>query len=481
MKNRFAKLLFLSLLLGIMVISCSKKVTDYERGMKFMQVGDYENAIKSFELAVWDQPDNPDVRYYLGEALRKSDERRKAFRQYAFAAKIGSREISDRFTKWCWELYEKGDDDVDDIARLAIIAHEKNPEAQFLYGQASGYSGLPFLRDALDWSSDKKVVDPIFRLLDNSRSLLTGAFLNQVTKVADGFEEFGPVRFGRQKNEMIWSRVKKDERGRYQYRDIQLYKRSLLDTSCSAITTVGTTSAFPCCSKDSLFIYYSDGSRIYQYNLKDGTTARLMNGAFPDISENGGKLLFTQGWNIFISDTAGKSFKALARGPRFTYEFNFMPRFLHPHDSLVVFLSYRNNNLGFYQVDTSGTRESQIANVYRYGFYEDRPWLYAYDISPDGNTIAFSRDNQLYLLDIQTGSEQPLALYGAYPAFSPDGKKLVILTRQYGETGEVALVNLDEVYKTKAFFEKGKADRGTLLKLLKKATKGMEKEKFQID
>ncbi len=481
MKNQFAKLLFLSLFLGIILLSCSKKLSDFERGKKFMAVGDYENAVKSFELAVWDQPDNPSYRYDLAEALRKAEERRKAFRQYAFAAKIGSKEISNRFTRWCWELYEKRDSDVDDIAKLAIIAYEKNPEAQFLYGQSAGYSGLPFLRDALDWSSNKKIVEPIFTLLNNSRIMLTGAFLNLFTREADGFEDFGPVRFGPIKNELLWARVKKDARGRYQYKDIQLCKRLISDTTCTEITTVGTSTAFPCCSKDSTMIYYSDGSRIYQYNLKDGTTARLMNGAFPDVSENGGKLLFTQNWNIFIGDTAGKSAKALARGPRYAYEYNFMPRFLHPHDSLIVFLSYRNNYLGFYQVDTSGTREKLIATIYRYGFYEDRPWLYAYDISPDGKAIAFSRDNQLYLLDINTAKEDPLDLFGAYPSFSPDGKKLVILTRGYGETGEIAIVDLDEVFKAKAFFNSGKADRGTLLKLLKKATKDMPKEKFKID
>lgn len=481
MNNQYTKLLLLFLLLGILLFSCSKKLSDFERGKKFMEVGDYENAIKSFELAMWDLPDNAEVRYYLGEALRKADERRKAFRQYAFAAKIGSRDISDRFTKWCWELYQKGDSDVDDIAKLAIIAYEKNPEAQFLYGQSTGYSGLPFLRDALDWSSDKKIVDPIFRLMDNSRIMLTGAFLNQVTKVADRFEEFGPVRFGPKKNEIIWSRVKRDDRGRYQSKDIQLYKRSLVDTICTPITTVGTTTAFPCCSKDSTFIYYSDGSRIYQYNLKDGTTARLMDGAFPDVSQNGKKLLFTQNWNIIISDTTGKSMKMLVRGPYYSYEYHFMPRFVHPHDSIVVFLSYRNNYLSLYQVDTSGTRQKHLAIIYRYGFDGNRPGLYAYDISSDGKTIVFSRDNQIYLLDIQTGREEPLELYGAYPVFSPDGKKLAILTREYGEIGEVALVDLDEINKTKAFFEKGKADRGILLNLLKKATKGMEKAKFQID
>ncbi len=481
MKAQFKNLMFLILISGLILGSCSKKMSDIERGKKFMKVGDYANAVKSFELAVWDHPDDPNVRYDFGEALRKTDENRKAYRQYAMAARIGSKEISDRFTKWCWELYEKGGGDVDDIARLAIIAHEKNPEAQFLYGQATGYSGLPFLRDALDWSSDKKIVDPIFRLLDNSRIMLTGAFLKQITKIADGFEEFGPVRFSPIKEELIWSRVKKDARGRYQSKDIQLYKRSLSDTICTEITSVGTSIAFPCCSKDSMFIYYSDGSRIYQYNLKDGTTARLMNGAFVDVSDNGAKLLFTQNWNIFISDTSGKSVKALARGPRYAYEYNFLPRYIHPHDSIVVFLSYRNNYLGFYQVDTSGTREKQIAIVSRYSFYEDRPWLYAYDISPDGKTIAFSRDNQLYLLDINTGKEEALNLYGAYPSFSPDGKKLVILTRQYGETGEIATIDLEEVAKAKTFFNNGKADRGTLLKLLKKATKDMQKEKFEID
>ena len=480
MMAQIKNFVIVALFLGLIGFSCSKKISDYERGTKFMELGDYDNAVKSFDLAVWDQPDNPDVRYHLAEALRKAGETRKAYRQYSIAAKIGSKEISDRFTQWAWELYEEGDSDVDEIAKLAIIAYEKNPEALFLYGIYQRYSGLPFLRDAIDWSSDKKIVEPTFELLTNNRIMLTRAFLNQLTSIKDGFEEFGPVRFTPIKDEIIWSRVKKDHRGSYQSKDIQLYTRTLTDTTCNELTTVGTSFAFPCCSNDSIMIYYSDGSRIYQYNLKNGTTARLMNGVFPDISANGENLLYSQNWNIVISDTSGKSSRPLTQGRRY-YEYNFMPRFIHPADSVVVFLSYRDRYLGFYKVDTSGNGEKQIATVSRYGFYEDRPWLYAYDISPDGNTIAFSRDSQLYLLNIETGKEDTLALYGAYPSFSPDGKKLAILTRQYGETGEVAIVDLAEVFEAKALFESEKADRGKLLKLLKKATKDIEKEKFEID
>jgi len=480
MKTRLKNMVFLVLFFGLMGFACSKKISDYERGKKFLQVGDYENAVKSFDLAIWDNPDNPEVRYNFGEALRKAGKTRKAYRQYSIAAKIGSKAISDRFTKWAWELYEDLDSDVDAIARLAIIAHKKNPAAQFLYGINHGYSGLPFLRDALDWSSDKKIVEPIFEMLANNPIILTRAFLKQITTDEDGFEEFGPVKFSPIKDEIVWSRAKKNQRGRYRIKDIKLYARVLSDTAYRELTTVGTSFAFPCCSQDSTMIYYSDGSKIYQYNLKDGTTARLMNGAFPDISTNGEFLLFSQNWNVFIADTSGKNSKPLTQGRRY-YQYNFMPRFLHPADSVVVFLSYRDHYLSFFKVDTSGTGEKQLARVSYYGFYEDRPWAYAYDISPDGKTIAFSRDNQLYLLNIETGKEDTLALYGAYPTFSPDGKKLAILTRRYGETGEVAIVDLDEVFEAKSLFTSKKANRGKLLKLLKKATKDMEKEKLEID
>jgi len=435
----------------VILISCSKKMSDFERGKKFLEVGDYDNAVKSFDLAIWEQPDNPDIRYHLAEALEKADKDRRAYRQYFISAKIGSKEISNRFTKRAWELYEKGDSDGRGFAQLAIIAYNKNAEAQFLYGQQQGYSGLPFLRDAIDWSSDKKIVEPTFKLLAANRTLLTRAFLNQITTVEDRYEEFGPVIFGNIKNQIIWSRAKKNYRGRYQAKDIKLYTRSLSDTTVEELTTVGTNFACPCFTADSL-IYYSDGNRIYHYNLKEDSTTRLMNGVFPDISENGEQIIFTLGSNIIISDTAGNKIKALTNARRY-YRYNIMPKFIHPKDSIIVFLSYRDGYLDFYQNDTSGTTEKKIATISHYGFNDSRPWLHCFDISPDGQNIVFSRNNRLYFLDIETGKEDTLGIYGAYPTFSPDGKKLTILTREYGETGEVAIVDLDEVFEAKSFFK----------------------------
>ena len=484
MNNTSKYLSILFLLIGLFLISCSSELSDFERGKKFMKVGDYENAVKSFELTVWEQPDNPDVRYRFGEALEKAGERRMAYKQFFIAAKIGSKEISNRFTERAWELYEKQESNVDDMAGLAIIAHEKNATAQFLFGQHKvkyeNYSGLPFLRDALDWSSDKKIVEPAFKLMREKQILLSHAFTEQITTHKDNFEEFGPVIFTSIKDEIIWSRAQKDDRGRYKTKDIKLYVRTLSDTTANSLVTVGTSISFPSCAKDSTMIYYCDGTNICKFNSKEGTTSKIIAGEYPNISENGENLLFSQNWSIFGSDTSGKTIKKLVS--RELNQYNFMPKYIHPKDSIIIFLSYRDYYLSFFQTDTAGTNIKQIAQIGRkYGFEYDRSWLHSYDISPDGKNIVFSRNKQLYIIAIESGKEDTLAVYGAYPSFSQDGKKLIILTRGYGETGEVAIVDLEEVYKAKELFEKDKADRKKLLKLLKKATKEIEKEKFEVD
>ncbi|MHA1749847.1 MAG: hypothetical protein ACTSYF_14550 [Promethearchaeota archaeon] len=475
MNTQVKNILLLSIFVGLNILSCSdSKLSDFKRGKIFMELEDFENAVKSFEMAVWDHPNDPDIRYHFADALRNEGNSRKAYQQYIIAARIGSREISDRFTKWAWELYNKGDSDAGEIAELAIISYEKNAEAQFLYGQDQGYNGLPFLRDAIDWSSDKKIVEPTFEYIKKHRALISSAFFEQITRNDDGFEDFGPVVFTTNEDEIIWSRAKKNNWGRYQYKDIKLYAQTVNDTSIEELTNVGTSLAFPCYDGNNSLIYYSQGDRVYQYNRNESTTSRMINGSFVDLSSNNDRILLTRNWNIFISDTSGMTAKQLTRRKR--YDYNFMPKFIHPQDSMIVYLSFRDRNLCFFINDTTGRKEKLIAIIDRYGFDLNNPGLNAYDISPDGKYIVFSRDRQLYSLDIETSKEDTLFLYGAYPTFSPDSKRISILTRRYGETGEVAIVDLDELFEANTFFKEGNPDRGKLLRLLKKATEGIEKE-----
>jgi len=478
----FKKFTALSILfLGFMLLSCSNEISDFERGKMFMKLGDYDNAVKSFKLAVWNQPDDAERHYYLGAAFENVGERKKAYKRFLISAKIGSKDISEKFSQRAWKWFKEGYSyrSSERFAKLAIIANEENPEAQFLYGIYNGYSGLPFLRDALDWSSDDKIVQNAFKYLKQNRELLTNAFLNRITSKKDGFEEFGPAAFSPVHNEVIWCRVKKNHNGRYQSKNIKLYGRMLPDTSSFALTTIGTSIAFPVCSGDSIMIYYSNKNRIYQFNRKDKTTSALTKGAFVDVNKTGDKLAFSKKWQIFISDTSGKTVKQLTKPKR--YEYNFMPKFIHPKDNMVVFLKYSQNagNLYFYKIDSAGHSETKIAKISRYGVDFDRPWRNAYDISPDGNKLVFVRDKRLFIVNINTGKEDTLHIFGDYPTFSPDGKKLLILTRKYGETGQVAIVDLDKVLETNTFFKEGKFDRKKMLRLLEKCTMNMEKEKFE--
>ena len=59
MKAQMKGFMFLCFFIALILFSCSdSKISDFERGKKFMELSDYDNAVKSFELAVWNQPDN---------------------------------------------------------------------------------------------------------------------------------------------------------------------------------------------------------------------------------------------------------------------------------------------------------------------------------------------------------------------------------------------------------------------------------------
>ena len=471
--------LIISLLFFMIIILSCEKMSNFERGKIFMELKDYDNAAKSFDLAVWDRPDNPDVRYHFAQALEKQGERRKAYNQYLISARIGSKEISNRLSDRAWELYENDIRDAHEFAKLAIIAHEKNAKAQFIYGYQNGYSGLPFLRDALNWSSDKKIIEATFELLKNQRYLLTPAFIEQITFRRDKYEDYGPVLFNPINNEMIWVRSFDQWIRGSRQREIALYSKAEKDTTFRKLTNLSSYFINPVLSEDGKKVYYSANEKIQLYDRIANTTTRLMKGIFPDFSSSSNLLVYTNDWNIYLSDSAATKVKTLKAGRRY-YEFNFMPRFVPPRDSLIIFLSYRRETrkLDFVKTDTSGKFEKKVAS-FQNNFNDDRPYSYSYDISPDGNNIVFSRNNRIFTIDIETGKEDTLNLYGAYPTFSPDGKKLAIFTREYGETGEVALVDLEDVKKSNEFFEKNKSNRGKMRKLLKKATKNMEKESFQ--
>jgi hypothetical protein len=450
-----------------------------------MELEDFENAVKSFELAVWEQPKNAEFRYHLGEAYANAEGSRRGYKQFKIAAKIGSKKISKRFTELAWEVYEQypGSSELSNVSALAIVAHKKNAEAQFLYGQQlirdDKIGGITFLRDALDWSGDEKIVNPMIKLIKENRYMLSPAFYSQITREEEPFEDYGPVVFSPIENEIIWSRADKGTMTREQKGRIVLCGRFINETETNELTMVNDPFTFPCCSNDSSLIYYSDGERIYQFHRMNKTTRRLNNGSYPDVSRNDSILCCHHNGNIFLADTSGNIIKMLTDRNR--YEYNFIPKFVHPADSIIIFLSYRDNTLSFFKIDTTGKNEQLIANIDKYGFDRNRLYQYAYDVSPNGKNIIFSWDEELFQLNIQSGKANKIYVSGAYPSISPDGESLAILSRKYGDRGNIAIVNLPELYECNRSFENNEINRKKLLKYLQKAAECMEKPEVRLD
>ena len=46
--------------------------------------------------------------------------------------------------------------------------------------------------------------------------------------------------------------------------------------------------------------------------------------------------------------------------------------------------------------------------------------------SPDGKEVAFQRDYDVWVVDVETGSERRLARLADYPSWSPDGRRLLV-------------------------------------------------------
>lgn len=81
----------------------------------------------------------------------------------------------------------------------------------------------------------------------------------------------------------------------------------------------------------------------------------------------------------------------------------------------ILFLSSRDGNYEVYKVDSDGANLTRLTNTDADEF--DARW------SPDGQTILYERNGQLWLMD-NDGANQRYLLNGRHGAFSPDGTKI---------------------------------------------------------
>jgi TolB protein len=114
-----------------------------------------------------------------------------------------------------------------------------------------------------------------------------------------------------------------------------------------------------------------------------------------------------------------------------------------PDRSSILFNSYRTGRSDLYLIRPGQAEPVRLTRDERYDAHAD--W------SPDGRSILFHReiargDYDIYLLDLESGREQPLITgpgEQAYPAWSPDGRRIAFASDRDNEAGKVDLYLAD--------------------------------------
>lgn len=464
---------FLSIFMVITLIflSCGGEMSNYERGKKFMKLEDWDNAVKAFETAVWDDPDNADHRLDYGLALAHQGSGRKSAKQWDIAAKIGGDDISERFMDLMKKQLGPWSDDYAGIElyKYALIADPENAEAHLMLGKARmpSQDGLVYLKEALENSSSGDIVKPCFQCLSHHGDQLGMAFTEPLTRKDGPFEDYGPAIFSLDGKRLIWTRAGKNKRGRVQESTLSLYSQVIGSDTCSAFVRVGSQYGFPCLAPDGSTIYFSNNRHIFRYAKTDTSPVQICKGVFPDLSLDGKTMLFSNNRKIYKINLDSMETEEI----RLAGDFNFMSRFRHDGDRKFLFLSYRKRRLVLCQADTNGANQKIIEQVKPFDFSRYRQYQSNFDVSRDGKKMVYSDNRKLYIVDLNSLTTDTLWVYGAYPKFSPDGKKLSVIMREYGPKGKLAIVDLEKYRELKAFFRDDDIDRGDMRDYLRTATK----------
>jgi Tol biopolymer transport system component len=182
------------------------------------------------------------------------------------------------------------------------------------------------------------------------------------------------------------------------------------------------------------FFSARDGNNeVYVMDQDGGQPRRITENPFsdtdPDISTNGQDIVFTSNRagnnDIFIVDSAGGDPENLTEIP--LKAFNDGWARWSPDGHQIVFHSNRTGNFELYAMNRDGSGLIQLTEYP--GIDQFPEW------SPNGQEIAFRRDNDIYILDVASGETRRLTNappLNQMPSWSPNGKQLAFMSSRAG-------------------------------------------------
>ena len=451
----------------ILLAACGKE-RPAQLGKKFIEIGDYENAIVVFEKAVLQYPQDADLRFEMGKAYARIDEEREARQQFQFAARIGSKAISDSFLTW------GKDEDIDwgssyFLFNLALTANPKNIDAVFekaryevRYERQHWHEKQKSLLDmahALKKRSDDYTVNAAFEALKNNKDLLFNAYARQVTKA--NVEDFGPVAQSPDGKEMIWVAAKKENRRKTTY---ILCRQAITDTAALAIRELSSWAAFPSFLPDSISIVFCDNGKIYKRNLETEEEQFLCNGYFPAVSPDGQNVAYVKKGDIYIVSIEDAVSKPIITDRTFKCS----PRFSND-GTKVLYWGEQKDKVVLASCDTSGQNPKVLfeTQISLWGL-RNRQSLYCFDVNPNNDAVVYNNGDELVIYSLTDSSVSSLNLRGRYPRFSADGQKIISILDTRASQGELWEIDKPAYDKLDAFLASEKPNRKEMIKLIEK-------------
>lgn len=152
------------------------------------------------------------------------------------------------------------------------------------------------------------------------------------------------------------------------------------------------------------------------------TTGLAQNTAPPVLDELNGSIVFASDrsgqWRIWEIDANGENLQQLTQGEEEVHDVD--PSF-SPDGTKILFSSTRGGATGIWSMPAEGGEATRVCDG------DQAAW------APDGNTIAFRRENKIWVRDLAAGTERVVSPADwptcSGPAWSPDGKMIAFAAR----------------------------------------------------